>query len=328
MVFKCDACPKIFSNNRDFIKHKNKKYPCYQQKFTCDCGARYTNKPSLHDHKKTCQGKKPTIDEKEAEITNLKLALAASSGLNHEIQNKNDAINNGQVHSGTGDNIATQINNVTNNIFVLPAGQENVEHIKKMPFELLKTKLGMKACPATNIEAYKMVHLDMDHPENHNILLPEKDGKHVHFYAPDNTWKTGLYEQHVRFAIDDDNRLLTSLIRNNENCKELWNYLVYDVQRKVGEIDDHGLKEILEGIREPLHTSTKRLIELHNEKDGSLLECFPNLADNEKEQASKLLFQIEKTKQIQIEADAGIRREKEKTKQLQLQIELAKLTQK
>ena len=196
-----------------------------------------------------------------------------------------------------------------------------------------------------------MIRLDPEHPQNTNILLTDRDGDNVHWYCDEKTgWQEGPYQYQIRNAIFDINKNLQSLIpfKEREGSEYYWNHLVRGIGAACNERNDVILKPIFEGIRDPLHQATLRLMKIAPDEimterlekaqlpssSASFAEQIElakhqaRVAESKQKEAvertkeaverTKQKEAVERTKQMQLE---------ERTKQLQLELELAKLKQ-
>lgn len=321
MVIICSKCSQKFGSNRDLQKHLKRKFPCDKIAFNCKkCNRPFHNRDSFYHHQKHCAGKPVTIEDKNREIQSLKNALAATNGLNAEIQDKRQQIINNNVQNNDNSVSIETLNQITQNIVIMPTGSEDIDHLKGMSVEQLKNKIGLTTDPNTHIEAFKLIRLDPEHPENHNILLTDRDSNKVHWYADKQTgWQEGDYLYQVRNAIFDTNKQIEAMIpyKDRQNSDYYWNHLVRGIPQACNERNDAVLKPIFEGIRDPLHQATLRLMN----KDVSMPDDFePSTSSKCQSIDGDTLLTIEKerTKQIELKENA-------RTRQLELQIELAKL---
>ena len=316
-IHQCPHCKYKTPNKRDLVKHQNKRFKCNEAKYKCKkCARPFHDPTSLCTHQKDCKGRQQTTEQKDEQIQQLKNALAATNGLNAEIKTKRQqVINNIQNNNNNVKIDIDTINQVTQNIVILPTGSENIDHLKGMSMEELKEKIGLTTDPSTHVEAFKLVRLDPEHPENHNILLTEKDSDKVHWYCDKETgWQQGDYIRTVRDAIFDTNKHIQSMIpfKERENSQYYWDHLVRGIGEAINHRNDAALKPIFEGIRDPLHQATLRLM---------------NKEPTEKSRPSSPIRQQqnidgETMRVIERERTA---REKERTRQLELQVELARL---
>lgn len=340
----CQYCNHEFSCQRDLDRHLTKKYSCKNAPFRCQkCKRPSWNKSSHYHHQKHCEGKAQTTEEKDDEIKNLKDALAAASGLNTEIESKRQREAQQIINNNNTNNISIdQINNVTQNIIILNCGQENIEHFRKLSLQQLREKIGLDKNPSTHIEAYKLIHLDPEHPENHNLLLTDRDSDKVTFYG-NNEWKNGSFAEQMRLAVFDVNRAIQRTIPEKQRDEFYWNHLEHGIATKCNNKDDKALRPIFEGLRDPLHKSTMRLMGLHSPDlpndhvEEEIIHSGESTAnikiEMEREKTRRLEIQAqERTKEIEahermkkIEALERTKQSEERTKQLQLELELAKL---
>ena len=324
--YPCAKCDFLGNSQNDLDRHLKKKFKCWEAPHKCKkCAHPFYSRGAYYTHQKNCQGKPQTTQEKDQQIQSLKDALAASGNLNHEIKAKQQKIiNNNQTNNIT----INDVKNITQNIVILSCGDENIDHLKKIPFEQLKEQIAFDRDPKTHIEAFKRIRLDPEHPENHNIILTDRDSDKVHFYGDDQTWKEGDYTFHVRNAIFDTNKSLQNLIpyKQREGSEYYWNHLVRGIGGACNERNDAALKPIFEGIRDPLHQATLRLLNMETpQSEESSRENSPvrrnfeaELAIEQERTKRVAERERERTKQIEIA-------EREKTRQLEIQLELAKL---
>lgn len=265
MSFVCDGCGLSLASKQSLERHK-KSSSCTEKKYQCnECKIKFGLRRNLNYHRKHhCKGKQSTNEEREKQIENLKIALAASHGLKTDIEQKK-VIHNELNHCHIGD-----VNNIQVNITVLPIGQEKVDHLKNLSLDELRKKFGLKPEASTLVELFKSIRLDADHPENHNLLLTSKDSDKIHYYDTDG-WKEGEFDERIRMALLDDKFRLRDFIGfRNWDDKFYWGYLEHHVGQKINEKDHVGLKPIYDGIRGPLLESTLKLAAQHDEASISL----------------------------------------------------------
>ena len=82
-------------------------------------------------------------------------------------------------------NNVTNITNNTQNIIINNFGNEDISHVTKK--QMLRAIRMNKECP---IELIKLIHFNIDKPENHNIYKPNFKDKYVK-YCDNNIWKIG-----------------------------------------------------------------------------------------------------------------------------------------
>lgn len=319
--FKCHHCSLILTSKQMLEKHLAKKNKCYDAPFKCaDCKKTFQRKDSFVNHKQyNCPGPQKSKAEKDQEIEDLKTILAASSALKKDLAESSNNINIAGRDLHIGD-----VNNIQVNINVLPCSEENVEHLRGLDMKQLREKIGLNPSPSTMIELFKLVRLDEDHPENHNLLLASPDSKTVHYFC-EGGWKTGTFDERVRFAIDDDKRNLSRWIRERDRDNEFyWGYLVHDVGTKIGHMDDYGLKPIYDGVRAPLHASTMRLAAKYGTLDTT--EASPGNREHAMEAELKLQQELTRQQQELTRQQQERNRNVElETRKLELELEIMKM---
>lgn len=328
--FVCAKCGLRLSTKATLIKHEASG-GCELKRFQCSsCKIKFNRKKDLNWHANhgKCRGIQQTHEQKDKEIMNLKNALAAASGLNSNIEERHHQSRLQIIENQTNThNInVEQIQNVTQHIVILNCGEENIDHFRQMPLQQLKDKIGFDKNPSTHIEAYKLIHLDPQHPENHNLLLTDRDSDQVHFFGNDN-WNSGSFDEQMRIAIFDVNRAIQRTIPEQHRDEYYWNHLEYGIGAKCNSRDDAALRPIFEGLRDPLHQSTLRLM-------GMPINQRRNKSEPIGDSARDIILNVEKerTKQIELrektrmkELELSQEKEREKTRQMELQLELARL---
>lgn len=279
----CQFCGLLFSSHHYLNKHQTKKKACNVGKYACGkCDQRFEDNSNCHRHRKTCPGRHVTREEKDKEIENYRTVLAATRSLGetstpditqHNIENQN-------AHTIVNVN-GDQINNIqnNNNIFVFPAGKENVDYIKAMSLDEIKAKISFEPDPTTIVNLFKHVRLNDDHPENHSVLLPDLDGDVVHYKSADG-WKTQPFDDQMRYLIDMDRRVIDSKFKEEDQDKYsefYWQFLVHGILTKCAHIDHAGLKPIYDLLRPLLHELTVKLA-ANNDGAATTSETGANVA--------------------------------------------------
>lgn len=268
----CQFCGILFSSPHYLNKHLTKKKPCNVGKYSCGkCDQRFEDNSNCHRHRKICPGRHVTREQKDKEIENYKTVLAATRSLGESSQTQptQQYFENQTAHTIVNGN---QINNIqNNNIFVFPAGKENVDYIKALSLDEIKAKISFDPDPNTIVNLFKHVRINDDHPENHSVLLPDIDGDVVHYKSADG-WKTQPFNDQMRYLIDMDRRVLDSKFREADQDKYsefYWQFLVHGILTKCAHIDHVGLKPIYDLLRPLLHELT---VKLAASTDGSETE--------------------------------------------------------
>ena len=260
--FVCPDCGHILSSKQALDRHS--KTNCKEKQFQCtECKIKFKTKKTLTKHKRSdCKGAQKSITDRDEQIESLQTAMAAASGLKSACEEKATAqtnIQNNLSNCHIGD-----VNNIQININVLPLGSENIEHLKNIAIEDLREKIGLKPDASTMVEFFRMIRLDTEHPENHNLLLTSKDSDRIHYFHNDE-WREGCYQETLRNALIDDKQRLRELIGfKNRDETFYWGYLERHVGQKINEKDHIALKPIYDGIRDPLLESSLKLAAKHD----------------------------------------------------------------
>lgn len=311
----CAGCLKEFKCSADLEKHKKKKYSCTEGKYQCvHCGKHYRQASGRCRHEKKCKGPPKTVSEQQKEIDRLKKAMETIDSKNQQMASGSASINCETAHVHNGDNITI----IQNNITVNTCGKEDVSYIKSIPSEELYDMVKQNESILALSEFFKLLRLDSDHPQNHNLLLLDKDADEIH-YKSKNGWKTGGTESVLDGCLAKDGQLLQCCLNKNqdyeslpEDQKRLWMYIALEVMPHIGAVAYPPFQKYYDSAREFLSQSTKALCAAYPTPEG-------DSAGGKPEDIGKLLL-IEKSKEKQLEAQKQI-------KDVELQIELAKLEQ-
>ena len=293
----CIKCGLICVSEKDLTKHLARKYPCDAGKYQCkECRKRFNSSCNLSTHKKTCKGRQISSAEKDKQIENYKTVLAATGNQRGNAESTTHSItqnaHNGDIINGD------QINNIQNNtnIFVLPVGQENIDHIRKMTIQELQDKIGLKSEPSTMIKLFELIRTDENHPENHTMLLPDANGNLMHC-KDENGWKTDSFDNSMQRALHADNSFLIRKLPDDFADKSFqFGYIMNEIQQKINFGDHAALKAIYDGVRVPLHDLTMKLAKQNDkeaclqESDISLMKAFKS----EEDEMAEELLELEK----------------------------------
>lgn len=178
--FKCIVCNLFFKSKKNLEKHTtNSKhhlkrissYDSAAASHKCECGKLYSYRQSLHLHKKGCnphfseqEKLKSKIDVLQNQIEQLLIAQASSPALT------------------TTNNIGTQNNNV--NITINAFGKENVDYITNKVCLQIVNQVFNSVHTAAHI-----VFFNPDHPENHNIKIPNKKEPYAMVMKDNQRWE-------------------------------------------------------------------------------------------------------------------------------------------
>lgn len=136
----------------------------------CECGKQYSYRQSLHLHKKKCNINPSTQQKLETKIERLQ----------NQIEQLLIAQTNNSATSTT--NIGTQNNNV--HITVNAFGKENVDYITNKVCLQIVNQVFNSVHAAAHI-----VFFNPDHPENHNIKIPNKKEPYAMVMKDNQKWE-------------------------------------------------------------------------------------------------------------------------------------------
>ena len=267
----CEICGYEASCLSKLTAHQKKKLPC-DGKYKCNnCHFQTKHRSNLYQHRKTCKGSQITKTSLQKENNELRTVLAATGNqrlvatqTNATASAPTASINDSHDlnHSGHGDIVGRdQINNITNNITVNCAYKEDIEHIKKMTLQELKSKIGCLPDLSTHVKLFDLIRTSDDHPENHTMLLPDLDGKTVH-YKTENGWQSAPYNQRMLEAFLTDNKFLIESIP--ESHQDQIFYQGYLLGCNFRAKDDY-LMPYYDACRKSLHGNTMKLAESHSD---------------------------------------------------------------
>lgn len=219
------------------------------------------------------------MENKDKEIADLKISLAAVRGMGEVISSVSDdhtrPIVNVNINIG-------EITNIQNNITVNATGCENINYIRAMSYDGFKREVGLTPHHSTMSRLFKLVRLNDEHPENHNLLLPDRDGDMIHWKSKDG-WKQTDYKEKIRSLLHNDiiNVLDTKVRGDKRDDTFYWGYIVHEIMRKCGEIDHLGLKPIYDDIRSPLYEQTMKYVDQYQQ--AAQIDGIPGGASMEQE---------------------------------------------
>ena len=251
--YSCPKCPQIFTSNNALEKHLARKKPCDSGKFQCDrCEKKYASSSSLLGHKKNCKGRVLSSSEKDQQIQNLKIALAAVGKFD---QNKHRA----ESESEDKDIIETDDFQQSSETFIKTIGQEDMRHIRNLSIQELRAKIGLRSDPSTMIKLFRLIRLDESHPENHTILLPDINGDTA-VCKRDDGWQLENFNHIMQTALQHDNTFLIRRLPDEYNDKKFQDgYLMNEIQQSIIFCNHDALKPIYDGLRHDLYDLTARL---------------------------------------------------------------------
>ena len=183
LTFECTICRKLLKTavllerHKTCKSHKNREENINLCQHKCECGKSFKHRQGLYCHKNKCtntlRGLKEVFrseveqlnKEKEAQIEELK----------HQIEELILA----QTHQTINTNIGTQVN-ITINAF----GKENLDYITEKQCLKIANQV-FNSVPT----AAQIVFFNPDHPENHNIKIPNKKEPYAMIMKEDSTWE-------------------------------------------------------------------------------------------------------------------------------------------
>jgi hypothetical protein len=196
-----------------------------EKKFICTCGKKYSYNESLSRHQKDCTTHKEhkyiisTVNKLENEINVLKKEQQ------HHIITTNNNSNN------------ITINNTMNNMIVVKDfGDEDLSHLSPKFIEncLGVMSMGMK-------ELTKVIHLNINKPENHNIKVTNIKSPYVSVIK-DGKWIYKEKDEALSDLIWKENQILKNHYEDNEtDIKRKWTeHKLEYVKRWLDNMDDEN----------------------------------------------------------------------------------------
>lgn len=186
----CVTCAATFSRKQTYEKHllsqrhnnriltENSAKPS----FPCDCGKQYTCREALSRHKHGCNQKPNAqiIQYYEHQLESKNNEKKAIEKEKEELQHKLEELILARTHQTiNNNNIGTQVN-ITINAF----GKENLDYITEKQCLKIANQV-FNSVPT----AAQIVFFNPDHPENHNIKIPNKKEPYAMIMKEDSTWE-------------------------------------------------------------------------------------------------------------------------------------------
>lgn len=172
VVHLCPKCGQKFDKKDSLNKHLKQKISCDSplRKFDClneFCPQKFTSRQNRHVHMKTCKPKQ-LVDDIKKDNQLLRQALDCVGG---NVQNLNidQSTNIDQLNQNIDQSI-------TLNVHVNCFGQENKDYIQKMTLDSIKQLLSNKEEDEALRDYVKLLRMNPEHPENHNIRIPDENG--------------------------------------------------------------------------------------------------------------------------------------------------------
>ncbi len=279
----CTKCNKSFSTKTELKRHVDRRFPCDTGKFKCQkCNQTFQNRNGRDHHRKhTCKGPVQTTADLQAQVAQLQTVLAATGALGehrrqHTIGPSTTSVQadtvNIQAVSGDvvieGDKISNIYNNT--NVFVLPMGEEDSEHIKRMSFEELKSEIGLQPNATTMKKLFRLRRLDQNHPENITLLLPDRDGDQLH-YKTEKGWETGEFYNIMHAAWCQDSSFLDRIYPDDLRFDAFHGgFLIYQhMQKTSSSPKDRSLKPESDELRPDIFRLTQDLAEKYTPEQSA-----------------------------------------------------------
>ena len=186
VTFNCTVCAMMFARRDNFDRHmETKKHKDrienkeIRNTFDCiHCSKSYLHKSGLSKHRNQCK-KKNSVPIEEVEIMKCQFGKEKEAMLKEKeaMQKKiEELILSQKYHTN---NIGTQVN-ITINAF----GKENIDYITDKQCLKIVNQV-FNSIPA----AAQIVFFNPEHPENHNIKIPNKKEPYAMIMKDDQTWE-------------------------------------------------------------------------------------------------------------------------------------------
>ena len=182
----CATCCASFSRKQTYerhllsLKHINRDIETGNTEFSCTCGKSYASREGLSRHKPICTNKPndQIIQYYEEQLESSKNEKKAIEKEKEALQHQIDELILAQTQV-INNNIGTQVN-ITINAF----GKENLDYITEKQCLKIANQV-FNSVPT----AAQIVFFNPDHPENHNIKIPNKKEPYAMIMKEDSTWE-------------------------------------------------------------------------------------------------------------------------------------------
>tara|TARA_B100000902_G_C27309415_1_gene917462 strand:+ start:217 stop:1170 length:954 start_codon:yes stop_codon:yes gene_type:complete len=175
--------------------------------FECQfCNKSYVHKQSLHKHLKICNEKKKDEEAKESMNKLVDLLNKQNNELKEQLEKQNKQID--ELIKKAGINNSTITQNIQNNIKILAYKDTDVSKLTDK--DILKCLNHSNMCVPHLI---KMIHLDPEKPENHNIYISNLKNGYIMVYDG-GKWDTFNRDEIINNMIDDKQGLIEERIEN------------------------------------------------------------------------------------------------------------------
>ena len=262
----CPKCSIILSSAGALRNHLARIPACDELPEKCDaCHSKFKSKKTLKYHvKNDCPGIPPTeqLRNMTDQLAQTRIAMSAMGAHQQRADGTSSStVQNGDTNIGVQNNNihVGDINNVQINVNVVPKGAEDIDFLKKMPYDELIKLIGCRCSPSTHIRLFELIRCNPDIPQNQNMLLTSVDSKIVYWHS--NTgWRQGDFNEQIHGRLADDALFLVEKIPPHLRDPEFYGSHMHEVLRNCGEMTNPLMKQIAEGIRQPLHEATMNLV--------------------------------------------------------------------
>lgn len=252
--YECEDCQKSFPTPSKLAAHKNRKFPCTAGDFPCTkCPATFTRRNARDRHRQRCQGLPETLQEVQEERDALRGLLAQQPTGPSQVIIHNHNHNYNQV-----------LNLTINNNVVVNVGAEDLKYIDKR-LQSLETVLNLPhQKPDSLLQWCKMVHCDVDNPQNHNVLLLDPTAAKA--WQFNGNWCEGDANQVLTNMVGRDAQRLSGCINDADDLysrpdlRSYKNeYLNHGIIARAAQADYAGLAPILNSLKQMLSEFTQTL---------------------------------------------------------------------
>ena len=199
MTYACHRCPREFDRQVELHRHLARKTPCTAddiiptKSIQCPgCPKNFSHRSSLSRHRQVCTGSDLAVQELQAQLQNVQQQLSRLGG---SVSNTTTIIDNSV--SSTVNNSNNTTNNITNiNIQVNSLGYESTDELVTMSFRDLTKLLKLTPDHDSLVNMIKYVHLNRQHPENHNVQLESLESQDMQVFR-NGRWKTETVESAI-----------------------------------------------------------------------------------------------------------------------------------